>query len=36
MIIKKAKKNEPWEVESDWEWIPSEKRKMKETAEFME
>lgn len=36
MIIKKAIKNEPWEVESFWEWIPSERRKMKETKAFME
>jgi len=26
MIIYKAIKNEPWQVESDWEWIPSKKR----------
>ena len=30
MLIKNAIKNEKWEVESSWEWIPSEKRKSKE------
>lgn len=36
MIIKKALKNEPWEVESSWEWIPSEKREMKKNQAMLD
>ncbi|EAS04114.1 hypothetical protein TTHERM_00532360 (macronuclear) [Tetrahymena thermophila SB210] len=36
MIIKNAKKSEPWEVETFWEWIPSEKRKLQANQDCLD